>query len=111
MSRSALWRQEANIKERERQSKEIFDVVLEEGRSRPTKGQIQMYGNDTTFNMNNMIISNISSCAYFVNKCCAELHDWNSVVDEIYYEVKHMEPWTIGKLIKSYVFIVLQYIL
>jgi hypothetical protein len=23
--------------------------------------------------------------------------DWNMVVDEIYYEVKHMEPWTAGE--------------
>ena len=99
MSRSALWRQEANIKERERQSNETFNVVLEEGRNRNIKGQIPMFGNDSTFNMNPMLLSNISSSPYFVNKCCTELHDWNSVVDEIYYEVNHMEPWTIGEFV------------
>lgn len=31
MSRSALWRQEANVKERERQANETFSRVLEEG--------------------------------------------------------------------------------
>ena len=99
MSRSALWRQEANVKERERQSAETFNVILEEGRNRNIKGQIPIFGNDETFNMNPMLLSNISSSPYFVNKCCAQLHDWNSVVDEIYYEVNHMEPWTIGKCI------------
>ncbi len=34
MSRSALWRQEANVKERERQANETFSRVLEEGKVR-----------------------------------------------------------------------------
>ncbi len=32
MSRSALWRQEANVKERQRQADETFQRVLEEGK-------------------------------------------------------------------------------
>ena len=31
MSRSALWRQEANVVERQRQAKETFQLALEEG--------------------------------------------------------------------------------
>ena len=34
MSRSALWRQEANVKERERKADETFQRVLEEGKVR-----------------------------------------------------------------------------
>lgn len=32
MSRSALWRQEGNVKERERQAEELFQLAVEEGR-------------------------------------------------------------------------------
>lgn len=32
MSRSALWRQEANVIERQRQANETFQLVLDEGR-------------------------------------------------------------------------------
>jgi hypothetical protein len=34
MSRSALWRQEGNVKERERQAEELFQLAVEEGRVR-----------------------------------------------------------------------------
>ena len=59
------------------------------------KGQINIVGNDSTFNMNSMLINNISKSPYFM-KCCQNLKDWSSVVDEIYYEVNHMQPWAIG---------------
>ena len=32
MSRSALWRQEAHVKERERQAQDVFSTAVEEGR-------------------------------------------------------------------------------
>ena len=32
MSRSALWRQEGNVKERERIASETFQIAIEEGR-------------------------------------------------------------------------------
>jgi pre-mRNA-splicing factor 38B len=34
MSRSALWRQEGNLKERERQAEDLFRLAVEEGRVR-----------------------------------------------------------------------------
>ena len=34
MSRSALWRQEGNVKDRERQAEELFNLAVEEGRVR-----------------------------------------------------------------------------
>jgi pre-mRNA-splicing factor 38B len=43
-----------------------------------------------------MLLHNITNSAYFI-KSCEKLQDWNSLVDEIYYEVKHMEPWSPGK--------------
>ena len=46
--------------------------------------------------MNSMLLQNIAKSPYFI-KCCNQLQDWNALVDEIYYEVKHLEPWTAGK--------------
>jgi pre-mRNA-splicing factor 38B len=43
-----------------------------------------------------MLLQNISKSPYF-QKCCNNLHDWNALVDEIYYEVKTLEPWSNGK--------------
>jgi len=101
MSRSALWRQEANVKERERLALDTFHTAIEEGRNCHVKGQIAIWGSDDTFNMNPMLIQNISKSPYF-QKCCSKLNDWSSLVDEIYYEVKHVEPWTKGKKQKSF---------
>mmetsp|Transcript_22353 Transcript_22353/g.54141 ORF Transcript_22353/g.54141 Transcript_22353/m.54141 type:complete len:125 (+) Transcript_22353:112-486(+) len=98
MSRSALWRQEGNLKERERKAIETFGNAIEEGRTNShLKGIIPLTGPDDTFNIHPMLLQNISKSPYF-QKCCEKLTDWNTLVDEIYYEVKHMEPWTAGKL-------------
>ena len=94
MSRAALWRQEANVKERERQANETFQIALEEGRSRPQKGLIPL-SNTNTFNLNPMLLGNISKSPYFL-KSCSQVKDWTALVDEIYYHVQHMEPWTQG---------------
>mmetsp|Transcript_8905 Transcript_8905/g.12727 ORF Transcript_8905/g.12727 Transcript_8905/m.12727 type:complete len:105 (-) Transcript_8905:499-813(-) len=96
MSRAALWRQEGNVKERERKANETFENALDEGRSRSQKGLIPMISDDKTFNLNPMLLHNISKSPYF-QKACDKLKDWTSLVDEIYYEMKHAEPWGQGK--------------
>lgn len=96
MSRSALWRQEVNVKERDRVATETFQNAIEEGRNCHVKGQINLVGPDDTFNLNPMLLQNISKSPYFI-KCCNKLHDWAALVDEIYYEVKHVEPWASGE--------------
>jgi hypothetical protein len=95
MSRAALWRQEASLKERERQANETFQNALEEGRNRSQKGLVPLR-DTTTFNLNPMLLGNISKSAYFL-KCCHQIKDWSALVDEIYYHVTHLEPWTPGK--------------
>ena len=98
MSRSALWRQEANVNERHRQAIDIFESALEEGKNNQSrKGTIPIVGGDK-FNLNPMLFQNIRQNPYFL-KCCTKFHDWSSTVDEIYYEVKHMEPWTPGTFV------------
>jgi len=96
MSRSALWRQEVNIKERARVANETFQIAVDEGRRCHVKGQIPLIGPDDTFNINPMLLRNIAKSPYFI-KCCQNLQEWGALVDEIYYEVKHMEPWADGK--------------
>jgi len=59
------------------------------------KGQIPLIGPDDTFNINPMLLRNIAKSPYFI-KCCQNLQEWGALVDEIYYEVKHMEPWADG---------------
>lgn len=96
MSRSALWRQEGNIKDRQRKADETFAAAIEEGRENShLRGAIPLSCPDDTFNIHPMLLQNISKSPYF-QKCCEKLTDWNTLVDEIYYEVKHMEPWTAG---------------
>ena len=96
MSRSALWRQEANTLDRQRRSEETLSNAIEEGRRNShLKNIIPLVGPDDTFNIHPMLLAAIGKSPYFM-KCCEKLMDWNMVVDEIYYEVKHMEPWTAG---------------
>jgi len=96
MSRSALWRQEAGVQERQRQAHDAFEQALEEGRSNRTKGLVPLYGPDDSFHIHPVLLEAIVAAPYFV-KCCNELKDWNAIVDEIYYQVKHVEPWAAGK--------------
>ncbi|KAL3762386.1 hypothetical protein ACHAW5_004703 [Stephanodiscus triporus] len=96
MSRSALWRQEDNVKERERKAALAFDNAVEGGRNNNhLRGVIPLACPDDTFNLHPMLLHNVVNSAYF-QRCCEKLTDWNALVDEIYYEVKHMEPWTAG---------------
>jgi hypothetical protein len=44
-----------------------------------------------------VLLQNITKSLYFIKKCLQELNDWSAVIDEIYYEVKHLEPWNGGK--------------
>lgn len=94
MSRSALWRQQVNVTERHRIATETFQEALEEGKTRSQKGLVKVV-NDVHFNINPMLLQNISQSPYFI-KCCNNLKDWNTLVDEIYYEVKSLEPWSNG---------------
>ncbi len=96
MSRSALWRQEAGVKERELAAQEAFQAAVEAGRNVRPKGMVPLYGPDDSFHINPMLLQCIIKSPYFV-KCCKDLGDWNALVDEIYYEVKHVEPWAAGK--------------
>ena len=97
MSRSALWRQEGAKKAREEQAEELFRTAVEEGRNNRAKGLLPLWGPDDNFHLNPMLLQNIIKSNYF-QKCCRDITDWSALVDEIYYQVKHLEPWAIGTL-------------
>ncbi|UYV73284.1 PRPF38B [Cordylochernes scorpioides] len=56
---------------------------------------LPMHGNEKTMNLNNLILTNILSSHYFkVN--LYQLKTYHEVIDEIYYNVNHLEPWEKG---------------
>ncbi|KAL7576676.1 hypothetical protein ACA910_005604 [Epithemia clementina (nom. ined.)] len=96
MSRAALWRQEGNVKERERRAEELFETALEEGRERAARSKksiLPLWGPDSSFHWNPLLLRNTIHSPYF-QKCCQNLTDWNAVIDEIYYEVKQLQPFS-----------------
>lgn len=52
-------------------------------------------GNSTTMNLNPLILTNIENSPYFIGRL-AELKTYHELVDEIYYKVRHLEPWERG---------------
>lgn len=46
-------------------------------------------------NLNSLILTNIQSSSYFKVQLF-KLKTYHEVVDEIYYQVKHLEPWERG---------------
>lgn len=60
-----------------------------------------MHGSEDSFNLNPVLLQAITRSIYFQNKCLKEIQDWNRLVDEIYYEVKHLQPFSHGTLLIS----------
>ncbi|XP_017964372.1 pre-mRNA-splicing factor 38B isoform X4 [Drosophila navojoa] len=56
---------------------------------------LPLWGNETSMNLNPLILANIQSSSYF-KVHLFKLKTYHEVVDEIYYQVKHMEPWERG---------------
>ena len=94
MSRAALSRQEGGSRGREIRAEEIFETACEEGRRKSSA--LPLWGEDTSFHFNPMLLQNCILSPYF-QKCCENLKDWNAVIDEIYYEVKSVQAFQVGK--------------
>jgi pre-mRNA-splicing factor 38B len=56
---------------------------------------LAIWGNKNSMNMNSLVLSNIISSQYFKNNLY-EKTTYHEIVDEIYYQVKHLEPWERG---------------
>ena len=69
MSRAALWRQEGNVKERERRAEDIFETAVTEGRQKGrAKHVLPLWGPDDSFNFNPLLLKNTIHSPYF-QKC------------------------------------------
>lgn len=67
----------------------------EEDEPKKKGNALPLWGNVQTMNINNLIVTNILSSAYFKNNLF-KLKTFHEVVDEIYYKVDHLEPWERG---------------
>ena len=94
MSRAAMWRQEGGSRGREIRADEIFIAACEEGRQKSSA--LPLWGEDSSFHFNPLLLQNCILSPYF-QKCCENLKDWNAVIDEIYYEVKSVQVFQVGK--------------
>ncbi|XP_055382341.1 pre-mRNA-splicing factor 38B [Condylostylus longicornis] len=56
---------------------------------------LPIWGNESTMNLNPLILANIQGSSYF-KTTLFKLKTYHEVVDEIYYQVKHLEPWERG---------------
>ena len=92
MSRSALSRQEGNVKDREHRAEEIFRGACDEGRSRNAP---PIWSSDDTFNLHPMLLRNMVQSQYF-QQSCEKFKNWNAVIDEIYYQVKSLQPFQVS---------------
>lgn len=107
MSRAALWRQEGNVKERERVAEEIFENAVAEGRQKGrARNVLPLWGPDDSFHFNPLLLKNTIHSPYF-QKSCRELNDWNAVIDQIYYEVTHVQPFSSADKLPSTAFCLL----
>lgn len=77
--------------------RQFFVDVKKRNRS---KNLLPLWGPDDSFHFNPMLLEKIIKSPYF-QKCCQDLTDWNALVDEVYYQVKHLEPWALGTSVNS----------
>lgn len=56
---------------------------------------LEIWGNETTYNVNPILHTNICQSDYFKN-LCKDVKTFPRLLDEIYNEVNHLEPFTAG---------------
>lgn len=79
---------------------EYYDDQQQQQPNPPKKSAKQnnalpLWGNESTMNLNPLILANIQGSSYF-KVSLFKLKTYHEVVDEIYYQVKHLEPWERG---------------
>ena len=58
---------------------------------------MEQYGNTTTYNLEIVLKQNIVNSDYYRNDC-TKLSTWAEIIDQIYYDVKDVEPWMGGNV-------------
>ena len=56
---------------------------------------MEQHGNKATYNIETVLRKNIVDSEYWRNTC-AKLQTWEEIVDQIFYDVDHVEPWMSG---------------
>lgn len=56
---------------------------------------LPLWGNTQTMNLNALVLENIIQCTYYKNYL-SETTAFQQLTEEIYYNVKHLEPWERG---------------
>uniref|UniRef100_A0A915BYW9 Pre-mRNA-splicing factor 38 n=1 Tax=Parascaris univalens TaxID=6257 RepID=A0A915BYW9_PARUN len=56
---------------------------------------LPLWGNSQSMNLNALVLENIVQCTYYKNYL-AETTGFQQLTEEIYYNVKHLEPWERG---------------
>lgn len=67
----------------------------QKGHPKKQSNNLPINGNEATMNLNPLILTNIQSSSYF-KITLFKLKTYHEVIDEIYYQVKHLEPWERG---------------
>jgi pre-mRNA-splicing factor 38B len=58
---------------------------------------MEQYGNLQTYNLESVLKQNIVNSDYYRNDCL-KLTSWSEVIDQIFYDVKDVEPWMGGNV-------------
>lgn len=73
----------------------IFSCLTDYGNKKKQSNNLPINGNEASMNLNPLILTNIQSSSYF-KVTLFKLKTYHEVIDEIYYQVKHLEPWERG---------------
>lgn len=66
----------------------FFPSTYREKRNMPPKNNLPTWGNESSMNLNSLILTNIQSSPYFKNELI-KLKTYHEVIDEIYYRVSY----------------------
>lgn len=72
------------------------DWTVDKGvNSKKANNTLAVWGNEKTMNLNNLILTNILQSPYF-KVTLYRLSTYSEIIDEVWYNVKHLEPWERG---------------
>lgn len=96
---SSLNKNKKNDKEKNTEENEEDEdddpTVDNSNKSSKLNNVLPFWGNEKTMNLNQLILTNILQSPYFKTNLY-QLKTYHEVIDEIYYQVKHLEPWERG---------------
>ncbi|XP_053675338.1 pre-mRNA-splicing factor 38B-like [Anopheles nili] len=89
------YQQESHSQQHQQTSTATVNQANAPKKSSKQNNALPLWGNETSMNLNPLILANIQGSSYF-KVSLFKLKTYHEVVDEIYYQVKHLEPWERG---------------